>query len=56
LKHFFTEGKAIGSNEDRIVAIKEGSEHEFEFYDDLRPIITVHQVKNQITYLISKLN
>ncbi|RGB42048.1 beta-lactamase-like protein [Rhizophagus diaphanus] len=50
LKHFFAEGKAIG-NEDRVIAIKEGREDEFEFHNDLRPIFTVGHTPGSLSYL-----
>jgi glyoxylase-like metal-dependent hydrolase (beta-lactamase superfamily II) len=56
LRHIFTEGKGIG-NEDKVIAIKEGSEHEFEFYNELRPIFTgghtPGKVENKLQYLFT---
>ncbi|CAB5380978.1 unnamed protein product [Rhizophagus irregularis] len=42
--------KAIG-NEDRVIAIKEGREDEFEFHNDLRPIFTVGHTPGSLSYL-----
>ncbi|GBB98653.1 hypothetical protein RclHR1_03290011 [Rhizophagus clarus] len=50
LKHFFTEGKAI-NDENKVIAIKEGREHEFEFHNDLRPIFTVGHTPGSLSYL-----
>src|SRR4051812_28715891 len=49
LRRFAKESDVVlGSNKDKIVVIKEGNEREFEFYDVLRPIITVGHTPGKV--------
>ena len=53
LRRFTTESDVVlGNNKDRIIVIKEGNEREFEFYDILRPIITVGHTPGKVEIII----
>ncbi|CAI2186214.1 3831_t:CDS:2 [Funneliformis geosporum] len=51
LKYFGRESDVALGSEDRIVAIKKGSEQEFEFYNTLKPIFTVGHTPGSLSYL-----